>query len=294
MNRQQAIRRISVFLLLAFIGFVIADLLLLSQRDRLFPLEPPPPRAPQFHQAQRTDRSAYQVIASRNIFNADQKIGEPFGTAKKNKPDAPPVLTSLPIQLIGTIVHIDGRRSVATLLLKSKNEQATVRVDLPIGDNLGVVTKIERSRVTFRNTALQRLEYVEMADDMKISFGTSNKPVQVGEVVHNSDTDFELKRDDVEKLTSNLPELLQQARAVPRLGANGQIECFSLADIAPNSIYERLGLKRGDCIKSVNGETIDSPAKAMDLYNALRAKADSVNLGIERGGKDQSMNYNIR
>jgi general secretion pathway protein C len=133
-----------------------------------------------------------------------------------------------------------------------------------------------------------------MKDDGKISFGQAAfKPQQHGEVTKMSDTDFQLKRDDINKLTSNLPELLQQARAVPRMGPNGQIECFSMADIAPGSIYERLGLKRGDCIKSVNGERIDSPAKAMELYNALRANANAINLGIERGGRDENFNYNI-
>ncbi|MES2855004.1 MAG: hypothetical protein V4692_04025, partial [Bdellovibrionota bacterium] len=100
-------------------------------------------------------------------------------------------------------------------------------------------------------------------------------------------------RDDINRLTNNLPELLQQARAVPRMGPNGQIECFSLADIAQGSIYEQLGLKRGDCIESVNGEKIDSPGKAMEMYNALRSGSNSINIGVERGGQKQEMNYSI-
>jgi general secretion pathway protein C len=108
-----------------------------------------------------------------------------------------------------------------------------------------------------------------------------------------SDTQFELKRDDINRLTNNLPELLQQARAVPRMGPNGQIECFSLADIAQGSIYEQLGLKRGDCIKSVNGEKIDSPGKAMEMYNALRSGSNAIQIGIERGGRDEDFSYSI-
>ena len=77
------------------------------------------------------------------------------------------------------------------------------------------------------------------------------------------------------------------------MGPGGLIECFSLADIATGSIYERLGLKKNDCIKSVNGEKIDSPAKAMELYNALRGSASSINLGIERNGRDDSFQYQI-
>ena len=156
------------------------------------------------------------------------------------------------------------------------------------------VTKIERQKITFRNAASQRLEYIEMKDDSKFLLNTSGPQVkQAGPVMQKSETEFELKKADVEKLTANLPELLQQARAVPRMGPSGQIECFNLAEIAPNSIYEKLGLKRGDCIKGVNGEKIDSPAKAMDMYNALRSVSNSIQMSIERGGRDENFNYSI-
>ena len=85
----------------------------------------------------------------------------------------------------------------------------------------------------------------------------------------------------------------QQARAVPNI-VNGQLECFKLVDIQKGSIYEKLGLRPGDCIGSVNGEKIDSPAKAMELYNALRGNSSEIKLGIDRGGHKEEMNYNIQ
>ncbi|RYZ66953.1 MAG: hypothetical protein EOP05_18410 [Proteobacteria bacterium] len=200
--------------------------------------------------------------------------------------------SSLPLQLVGTIVHGNPARSVATILVRNKNEQIPVKVEGDL-DGMAVITKIERAKVIFRNNATRALEYIEMKDDSKISFGA---PVakQNGEVMQKSETEFELKRDDVNKLTQNLPALLQDARAVPRMGPNGTIECFSLADIREGSIYTKLGLKRGDCIKSVNGEKIDSPGKAMDMYNALRSGSSQIQIGIDRGGRDENMNYSIQ
>jgi general secretion pathway protein C len=219
-----------------------------------------------------------------------------MGSNEKGGPkDAPPVPSQLPLVLVGTIVHVNPNRSVATINLRNKNDQMAFMVGAVIPDNLATITKIERAKVIFRNNASQRLEYIDMKDDSKIQFGrTAPIAKQVGVVLQKGDNEFELKRDDVNKLTNNLPELLQQARAVPRMGPNGQIECFSLADIAPGSLYEHLSLRRGDCIKSVNGEKIDSPAKAMELYNALRANANSISLGIDRGGRDETLNYNIQ
>lgn len=296
MNHRSLVQTLSVILLLAFLGYVIADAGMLYLRGTLYPVQPPPARRLVNH-ANAPRGSSYGVITSRNIFNADQKIPSKVGASedggKKNQ-DGPPVPSSLPIQLIGTIVHVDPKRSVASLQLKGgKQEQVSVRVDGTIPEGLAVVTKIERSKITFRNSQSGRLEYIEMKEASKLSFA-AGKPVQQGEVTKLSDTDFSLKRADIDKQLSNLPDLLQQARAVPRMGPNGQVECFSLADISPGSIYERLGLKRGDCIKSVNGEKIDSPAKAMEMFNALRGNASAIGLGIERDGRDNNFNYSIQ
>ncbi len=300
-SESTALKTLSIYCLLALIGYIIADLAIVSNREKFFPLPPPAARQRVQQQVAQNPRGTYNPIADRNIFNNDKKIPPPFGSTGeptdpgKGMPDAPPVPTQLPITLLGTIVHANPLRSVATLGVKSKTgDQVAVRIDSDI-EGMAVVTKIERNRVEFRNSATQRLEFVEIKDDTKVSLVSSTpQPLkQNGEVKQKSETEFELKRDDVNKLTSNLPELLQQARAIPRMGPNGQIECFSLADIAPGSIYERLGLKRGDCIGEVNGEKIDSPGKAMDMYNALRSGSAQIQIGIDRGGRKESFNYQI-
>ena len=52
-------------------------------------------------------------------------------------------------------------------------------------------------------------------------------------------------------------------------GSGGQVDGFTLVDIMPGSIYEQLGLQRNDVIKGVNGEGVNSPTKAMELYKSL-------------------------
>lgn len=290
----------AIYALMAMLGLIGADYAILNTRDRMLPSTPPPAKRVPPRPSTFTDRRAYDVVLAKNIFNADQKIADPVGATQENKPkeDGPPVPSSLPLQLVGTIVHVNPLRSVATLNLRNKNEQMAFRAEQVIPDNLATVTKIERNKVIFRNNATQRLEFIELKEEAKLTFGKSSGPVgvapkQVGEVMQKSETEFELKRDDVNRLTGNLPELLQQARAVPNIGPNGQPNGFRIMDIQPGSIYERLGLRRGDVIKGVNGEPVDSPAKAMELYNALRTSGN-INIQIERGGRSENMNYNIQ
>lgn len=295
---ERLVRNISIFALLALIGFIIADLTILSMRDRFLPSTPPPAKIMGPRMMVQNDPSAYGVVTAQNIFHADQSDPEALG-ASKNGPkqrDAEPVPSSLPIQLLGTIVHINPLRSIATVQLKNKNDEIAVKVDQEIPDGLAVVKKILRNKVIFTNNASQQLEYIEIKDDAKLAFAAGAKvsgPKQNGEVLQKSETEFELKQADVTKLTSNLPQLLQQARAVPVMGPNGQVDGFNLVDIMPGSIYEKLGLHKGDIIKGVNGEKIDSPGKAMDMYNALRSGSSQIQLSISRGGTEQNLNFSI-
>lgn len=294
------VEKLSIYALLVLLGLFLGDLGLMFVRGDLFPQQPPPAQ-PQARPPQRPSGGYLAVIKDRNIFNSDGKIPPALGESSGDggsgfspEDDPEPVPTNLPINLVGTIVHANPERSIATVHVKSKNEDFSVKVNGVIPDDLGTVLAIERRKVIFRNKATGRREFVEMKEETRINFGQAQaKPVQQGEVLQKSEHDFELKRQDINRLTNNLPELLQQARAVPRMGPGGTIECFNLADIAPGSIYEKLGLRRGDCIKSVNGERVDSPAKAMELYNALRSSADTINLGFERDGKDVNNQYTI-
>lgn len=290
------IEKLSIFAFLAILGYFVADFALLFVRGEMYPLQAPPGLPPMRIMQPRSEGNL-AVIRDRNIFNSDGKIAPALGESSgpgsgKQEDDPEPVPTTLEITLLGTIVHANPTRSIASVSVKAKNEQVAVKVGDVIPDSLGTVIQVERNKLIFRNLANKRREYVELKDDMKVAFGTS-KPVQQGEVTVLNENTREIKRSDIDRLTSNLPELLQQARAVPRMGPGGTIECFSLAEIATGSIYERLGLKRNDCIKSVNGEKIDSPAKAMELYNALRSSADTINLGVERGGRDDNFQFNI-
>ena len=47
-----------------------------------------------------------------------------------------------------------------------------------------------------------------------------------------------------------------------------------------------------DVIKSVNNEPVNSPTKAMELYNALKSEG-KIRLSVERNGREETFNYNI-
>ena len=155
--------------------------------------------------------------------------------------------------------------------------------------------KIERSRIVFINESNQQLEYAEISEKSSLKIQTVGAPTPPasGGITVKSDLDREVSKSMVDNALKNLPNLLQEARAVPRIGANGQVECWQIAEMRQGSLFETLGVRRGDCIETVNGDRIDSAAKAMEIFNALRNSATAINLGIERGGRKESMNFTI-
>lgn len=289
------------YILATFLGYAVANLVILSIRPSMLPTKVPPAKPSQKIASANENRGAYNTIISRNIFNWDGAIPEPLQT--KNGPkiaprDEAPILSQLPLTLVGTIVHSNPNKSVATIELKGKNLIVAYRTRADI-ENMANIIKIERGKVTFRNMNNNQLEFIETQTKNKLSFKGSKNPVKPtaaasSEVTQVGNNQFQLKRADLLKYTNNLASILQQARSVPnRNPQTGEIDGFRLLDFQPGSIYEKLGLQRMDVIKGVNGEPVDSPAKAMELYNALKS-SDKVNISVERNGKTESLDYSIQ
>ncbi len=279
--------------MLALIGYVSADLAILSFRDQMIPAKgPPPAQIKNRVSGASSNLASYQMITQKNIFNSDGKIPDALGADANAKApaDAPPVLSSLPLGLIGTLVHADPSRSIATISLKNKNENQSFAVEDEI-EGMAKIIHVDRNKVIFRNLAIGRLEFIEIKQDSKLNFGVS-KAVVTGEVVHDSDTDMSISRSDVDRLTNNLSDILQQARAVPHF-KGGAIDGFTIMDLQKGSIFDKLGIKAGDVVKAANGEPIDSASKALQLYNDLKT-AGSIRLDVERDGRGETLNYTIR
>jgi general secretion pathway protein C len=295
MNSQRpGLETAAVITLILLLGYAFADLGILYFRDRLLPTEPPTIRPAMTMNRSSVEKSKFQVVTNRNIFSRDQKIADPIGGAPTKTDDGQPVPTQLAISLIGTLVHANPLRSVATLNLKSKNDVIAVRVEGEIPEGLGTVTKIERSKMIFRNNASGRLEYVQMLEEgSALGFNVVSATAVAPGILATSENDRSVKRDDLNRYLQDLPAILQQARAVPRTGPNGLIECFNIAELQAGSVLEALGIRRGDCIETVNGERIDSPGKAMELFQALRGSASQISLGFERGGRKDTSTFSI-
>ena len=73
---------------------------------------------------------------------------------------------------------------------------------------------------------------------------------------------------------------------------NGVANGVKLFQIQPGSLYSAIGIENGDVITRINGYEVNSPDKALEVYQKLRESAH-VTIELERGGQPVKKEYNI-
>jgi general secretion pathway protein C len=106
-----------------------------------------------------------------------------------------------------------------------------------------------------------------------------------------SDDRYEIERNVIDSTLGDLNRIATQARIVPSF-KNGVANGFKLFSIQPGSLYSSIGIENGDVIQRVNGYEINSPEKALELYQKLK-ESGHVTIEGERGGRVFRKEYNI-
>jgi general secretion pathway protein C len=282
--------RFYLFAFMVFLAYLVGDLSTLYVRQYFLPTTIPPKKmAPAISGGTRT--YTFGEIITNDIFNADHKIPPSLGEIEGGGggEEGTPRLSQLPLDLIGTIVHANPDRSLATIMLRGQAKVEPYSIGQQV-EGMAEIKHILRERVVFKNLRTQGLEYIEIPQDQKIVISTE-KPFSA-EAPQADKTDFTVKRADIDKQLEDLPKLLQAARVVPEISADGRIKGYRLVEMQPGSIYETLGLRLGDVIKGANGEDVTNPQKAMELFQSLKG-ADNIKLVIERSGQETTLNFNV-
>jgi general secretion pathway protein C len=290
LGQGETIRKTSFWLCFALCANFVGDLSALLF-EKYLPSPPISILASRSRSAmQFTSSSSYEIISDRNLFSSKT----PKHPAHGIDLEAEPILSNLPFQLVGTIIFHNPGRSLAAVQDKVDNKLYPVRMGDQIKETVQILS-IEARRVIFINTAARRKEFIEIPEDTTIKITSSplaKAPAPTGGIVQVEENRYTLTRSEVDSQLANFNVLITQARALPEM-RGGQMIGFKLSQIIPNSFYQKVGLKDGDIIKGVNGEKITDAAKALELLQALKSNP-SLNMTIERNGKDTEFNYDIR
>lgn len=249
--------------------------------------EPPPAVPARGFQAYKRAKTVedYNPIIARNLVNSRGII--PGEETPGGDLGGPPVRTTLPINLIGTLILRDELRSIATIEDRSASQVFPVRVNDEIPAKARII-KIEPRRVIFVNTSSGRREFIELPEESginpRVTLGGPARPRAGGGGIEQvAPNTFSVSRQEVDKQLADLNNILTQARAVPNF-ENGVPNGFKFFQIVPGSIYSKLGLENGDVVTAVNGQAINDPAKAFELLNQLK-ESSRIEIQKKRNGR---------
>lgn len=224
---------------------------------------------------------------------------------------AAPIRTDLRLQLVATVLADHAQWSLATITDLASRETRVLGVGDEIGGAriLGIEQIREGGDATgnaFKTVAVicnaGTKEFVEMEPDAVASTpSTPNlgvaalprgaKAAPVEGVRQLGDNRYELDRSVVDGALGDMSRLATQARIVPSF-KNGVANGFKLFAIQPGSLYSAIGVQNGDVIQRINGFELNSPEKALELYQRLK-ESSHVTIDLERGGQTIKKEYNI-
>jgi len=191
-----------------------------------------------------------------------------------------------PMILQGTVVA--GRDSVAMIVPRPGAKPGVFHV----GER--ILPGVKLKRVESKRVFIEAGDKTEVLMLAGVKAGGVSAPFMSSVVSGASKAvrDRNISRIALDRELNDFPRLLSQARVVPEIRGGKNIG-FRLGEIVSGSLYDRIGLKNGDIVQTVNGVRIQNPSQAMAMYQQLK-DASSVAVELLRNGQQQTLNYNIR
>jgi len=244
-----------------------------------------------------TPYDQYAIIPERNVFNPAEKglkllpLGEKgTGAAEaKGASESSKKSSSGNYRLIGTVIG-PGLHSWAILQEGTDRKQRIVPLHGDIDG--GKIVQILRNRILIQRDGKEEVLSVAKEEVLSRPAPSPATP-PAGEVVKKlSANRFLVNREDVTAAVGNVNQFMTQARIKPYF-VGGRPSGFSVSEIQPGSLMEKLGLQNDDVIKKVNGQPITKPEEIFQAYSQLQ-RDSNIEVEIERGNRSEVFRYEIR
>lgn len=231
----------------------------------------------------------FQVILDRNLFDSqaagsggqvDLSLAELPGQAAAARP-------GVELLLIGTVVAGDG--SLALLQVGRKVGVYRLNDELSAGTRL---IEIERNLVVIRERG-QRRELItkpSKAPQAKLVRRDDDARSENG-IVALGENRWQISRGAAERARADFNSLLRTVRMIPQV-QNGQTIGFKLVELKKGALPEQVGLRVGDLLVEINQVALNSPEKALQVFQQLR-EASNISLGLVRNGKRETFEYSF-
>jgi len=229
-----------------------------------------------------------QMLKDANLFG---EVAAVKATNQKPALTSPVVDSRLNIKLIGTVVA--GKKSAAMVTTGGSSKQAIffLKEEIQAGVSL---EKVEATAIVVSNRGKRERISIEASKQIQRAVvAPPPRPQYAAPVIGIANqVNRKINKNKLQSQMRNFSTLLSQARVSPHF-TNKKPDGFTISEIAKGSLYEEIGLRNGDVIKKVNGESVTGAEQAMRMYRELQ-NATFIDVEVERAGTMQQFSYVIQ
>ena len=214
---------------------------------------------------------------------------------------APPATTKKPVQIAGsikdikllaiynasdvTVVTVEYKRKTKVL---AKGEEINGFVLEGAGSNYATFSKNAKTYQVNLLISTKGKESIKSAQPSTASASSANKVE--GEVIDAGDHKI-VDRSLLDHYAKNMDDIYKNI-GIKEIKKGKDLEGFSISFIRRGSPFAKLGIQRGDVIKAINGQKIDSYNAAFDVYKNI-SNIDNLTLVIQRGKEEMELEYEV-
>ena len=216
-------------------------------------------------------------IAENHVFGEANPDDGPALDPIDEEPDDLPI-TRKNLVLKGTIASDLQEFSVAVIEVDNAAQKVYA-----VGDSLGsgaTLDAVYRNRVVLNENGARTI--LEIPTDFPVSRTSSNRrsPSTTRQSASNN-------RSIQSVVSQNLSGLTEVIRPTPYI-VNGEQVGYRVYPGRNRQQFAALGLRPGDLIKDIDGQSLTDPAQAVQVFETL-GTAEQVTLTVERNGQAQSI-----
>ncbi len=238
-----------------------------------------------------------RIILERNIFDSTrpaQAVTVAAATPTEKAGRRTQVAGSN-MTLIGTVVAEDD--SLAVININGQIE--VIRIDHLVPGS-GTLVTVTRDFIEIQqNDGTLVVLSLETSNDRAADNTASRRPAAATarntgnhEIQALGGNRWLISADEADKARNNIAQLIKQVRVDPYV-VGGKTEGFIIKRIQRGTLLYQMGLKRGDVLFAVNGTSLDSPEKGLQIFQQLR-EAKNLSVDLQRAGQPLNFQYEIK
>ncbi len=234
----------------------------------------------------KSERVYLEGILCRNMFDPDA-VGDCALTEASNSG----ALSDLPVTLVGTMVARPASYSVA-FIVEEGQEAGSYGIDDDLLD--ATVIAIAQHEVTVRRkNGREEILRMEEGAQRKPARTSGNSEDGDDEVTKLGDNRYSVSRDLIDKYINDIESISRMGRALLHRGPDGEYDGYRLSAIRRNTLADKLGIRNGDVIHSVNGKDLNSVQSAMEAYQTM-ASEGNFSFEVTRRGQRTTLDYEVQ